>query len=36
VLDFDESLITREHVWLDTGSIVAQLSAEDSDVAAAV
>jgi steroid delta-isomerase-like uncharacterized protein len=27
VFDFDDSLITREQVWLDTGSIVAQLSA---------
>lgn len=26
VFEFDEALITREQVWLDTGSIVAQLS----------
>jgi len=27
VFEFDDSLITREQVWLDSGSIVAQLSA---------
>lgn len=27
VFEFDDSLITREQVWLDAGSIVAQLSA---------
>lgn len=27
VFDFDDALITREQVWLDTGTIVAQLSA---------
>ena len=27
VFDFDDELITREQVWLDTGAIVAQLSA---------
>lgn len=29
VFDFDDSLIVREQVWLDTGSIVAQLSAPE-------
>ncbi len=29
VFDFDDALITREQVWLDTGSIVAQLTAPD-------
>ena len=27
VFEFDDSLITREQVWLDTGSIIAQLTA---------
>ena len=27
VFEFDDSLITREQVWLDTGAIVAQLTA---------
>lgn len=29
VFDFDDELITREQVWLDTGSIIGQLSAPD-------
>ena len=29
VFEFGESLITREQIWLDTGSIVAQLSGSD-------
>ena len=29
VFDFDDALITREQVWLDTGTIVAQLSAPE-------
>lgn len=29
VFDFDDVAITREQVWLDTGSIVAQLSAPE-------
>lgn len=29
VFDFDDALITREQVWLDTGSIVAQLTAPE-------
>ena len=27
VFEFDDSLITREQIWLDTGAIVAQLTA---------
>ena len=30
VFQFDNSLITREQVWLDTGAIVAQLTADGS------
>ncbi len=29
VFDFDDALITREQVWLDTGAIVAQLTAPE-------
>ncbi len=29
VFEFDDSLITREQVWLDTGAIVAQLTAHE-------
>ena len=29
IFEFDDSLITREQVWLDTGAIVAQLSAPE-------
>lgn len=29
VFEFDDSLITREQVWLDTGAIVAQLTAPE-------
>jgi steroid delta-isomerase-like uncharacterized protein len=29
VFDFDDSLITREQIWLDSGSIVAQLTAPE-------
>lgn len=36
VFAFDDSLITREQVWLDTGSIMAQLSAPLAEVAATV
>jgi steroid delta-isomerase-like uncharacterized protein len=26
IFDFDDALITREQIWLDTGSIIAQLT----------
>jgi steroid delta-isomerase-like uncharacterized protein len=29
VFEFDRALVTREQVWLDTGSIVAQLTAPE-------
>ena len=29
VFEFDDSAITREQVWLDTGAIVAQLTAPE-------
>jgi steroid delta-isomerase-like uncharacterized protein len=31
VFAFDDSLITREQVWLDTGAIVAQLTAAEAN-----
>jgi hypothetical protein len=31
VFEFDDSSITREQVWLDTGSIVAQLTAPEGN-----
>jgi hypothetical protein len=36
VFDFDDSLITREQIWLDTGSIMAQLTAAPAEAAATV
>lgn len=33
VFEFDQALITREQVWLDTGSIVAQLSSPEASLA---
>lgn len=32
VFDFDDSLITREQIWLDTGAIVGQLTAPPATV----